>query len=175
MEIKMKDIEGFEGLYAVTADGNVWSYRNKKFLYISDNGQGYLFVTLCKDNKMIRRKIHSLVAQAFIPLPDWATPGMKLDVAHKDDNPSNNNVDNLAWMTRKENLDTDHFREAVKTKNFSKVKCVETGEIFDSCAAAGRAIGKNKYGINLCLHGKQKTCGGYHWERVAKKDKAAQS
>jgi len=28
----MKDIKGFEELYAITKDGRVWSYRNKKFL-----------------------------------------------------------------------------------------------------------------------------------------------
>ena len=80
---------------------------------------------------------------------------MKLDVGHKDDNPGNNHVDNLFWCTRSENLNTDHFREAQKKKIRSKVRCIETGEVFNSIKAAGEWLGKHKYGINLCLLGKQ--------------------
>lgn len=165
-ETDMKDIPGFEGKYAVTRDGQVWSYWANGYIYIADNGQGYLFVTLSKDGKYYRRRVHRLVAEAFIPKPDYWTPGMKLDVGHRDDNPKNNHYTNLYWCTRRENLDTDHFREAQKNKIFSRVRCVETGEIFPSIKAAGEAIGKHQYGINLCLLGKQQTCGGYHWERV---------
>lgn len=162
----MKDIEGYEGLYAITPSGQVWSYRRKKFLSPGNNGCGYWFVCLRKDGKSKHNKVHRLVAEAYIPKPDYWTPGMKLDVGHKDNNPSNNDVSNLYWCTRSENLDTDHFREAVKTKIFSKVRCVETGEVFKSMIQAGEAISRHHYGINLCLLGKQNTCGGYHWERV---------
>lgn len=80
---------------------------------------------------------------------------MKLDVAHKNDIRNDNRVENLFWCTRAENLDTEHFREAQQNKIYSKVRCVETGEIYPSIKAAGEAIGKHKYGINLCLLGKQ--------------------
>lgn len=164
--IMIKDIEGFEGRYAITSDGRVWSYWANGFLATPDNGQGYLFVNLSKDGKNYKRRVHRLVANAFVDKPhDW-TPGIKLDVGHKDDNPSNNDYTNLYWCTRAKNLDTDHFREAQKNKIFSRVRCIETGQIYDSIKAAGEAIGKHKYGINLCLLGKQQTCGGYHWERV---------
>ena len=79
---------------------------------------------------------------------------MKIDVGHKNDKRDDNRVENLYWCSRKENLDTDHYREAAKTKVRSRVKCVETGEIFNSIAEAGRWLGKNKYGINLVLLGK---------------------
>ena len=164
--IEMKDIEGFEGKYAITPDGKVWSYHLKDFRTIYDNGQGYMSINLSKNSKTYKRKIHRLVAEAYIPKPDWATPGMQLDVGHLNDVRDDNRVENLYWCTRSENLDTDHFREAQKTKKFTKVQCVETGEIFPSIKAAGEAIGKNKYGINLCLLGKQQTCGGLHWKRV---------
>lgn len=96
-----------------------------------------------------------MVAEAYVPKPDYWTPGMKLDVGHRDDNPSNNHYTNLYWCTRRENLDTDHFREAASKKIFSRVRCIETGEIFPSIKAAGEWLGKHKYGINLCLLGKQ--------------------
>lgn len=164
--IQVKDIEGYEGKYAITSDGQVWSYWANGFIALADNGQGYLFVQLSKDGKQNKRRIHRLVAEAFLPKPDWWAPGMKIDVGHKDDNPNNNELSNLYWCTRSENLDTDHFREAASKKIFSQVRCVETGEVYKSIKAAGEAIGKHPYGINLCLLGKQQTCGGYHWERL---------
>ena len=45
----MKDIKGYEGLYAVTEDGQIWSYRSKKFLKPNKNTSGYLYVILYKD------------------------------------------------------------------------------------------------------------------------------
>jgi hypothetical protein len=42
----MKDISNYEGLYAVTEDGQVWSYRRKKFLKAYESGGGYLKVAL---------------------------------------------------------------------------------------------------------------------------------
>ena len=164
----MKEIPGFEGQYSITPTGQVWSHREKHFIAQWDKGTGYYVVKLY--NKQLRKvqskAIHRLVAETYIPKPDYWTPGMKLDVGHKNDIRNDNRVENLCWLTRAENLDTEHFREAQQNKIYSKVRCVETGEIYPSIKAAGEAIGKHKYGINLCLLGKQQTCGGFHWERV---------
>jgi hypothetical protein len=46
----MRDIQGYEGIYAVTSCGKVWSYKTKRFLRPADNGNGYLQVVLRKDN-----------------------------------------------------------------------------------------------------------------------------
>ena len=166
--IEMRDVVGHESQYGITADGRVWSKREQRFKTLNDKGTGYFFVGLYskEKKKIVNRPVHQLVAEAFIPKPDWYTPGMNVDVGHKDDDTTNNHVSNLYWCTRAENLNTDHYREAQKVKIRSKVRCVETGDIFDSIAAAGRWLGKHKYGINLWLLGKQQTCGGYHWERV---------
>lgn len=43
----MKDIANYEGLYAVTSCGKVWSYRNKRFLTPRKSKKGYLTVLLC--------------------------------------------------------------------------------------------------------------------------------
>lgn len=45
----MRDIKDYEGLYAVTSCGKVYSYKRKKFLRPFDNGYGYLKVNLYKD------------------------------------------------------------------------------------------------------------------------------
>ena len=169
---EMKDIPGFEGRYAITKDGQVWGYREKHFIAQWDKGTGYMVTKLYdrKKHKPITYSIHRLIAETYIPKPDYWTPGMKLDVGHKNDRRDDNRVENLFWCTRSENLSTEHFRETRKHIIRSKVRCIETGEVFSSIKAAGEAIGKHPYGVNLCLLGKQQTCGGYHWERVIDKE-----
>lgn len=164
----MKDIIGFEGLYAITSCGKVWSYKSKKFLSPWLNGQGYCIVRLRKNNKNYVKRVHKLVAEAYLEKP---REHEKYDVGHLDDCPQHNWVGNLKWMTRKENLDTDSFREKQKIKLRTKIKCVETGEIFIDQRAAAKFCKKHWYGINNVLCGKQKTCGGYHWERVIEDQK----
>ena len=166
--IKYKEIEGYDGKYLILSTGEIWSNWANDYLATFDKGTGYIAAQLYNHNtgKKENRSLHRLVAEAFIPKPDYWTPGMRLDVGHRDDNPKNNSLENLFWCTRAENLNTDSFREKAKHRVRGKIKCVETGEIFKSIAQAGEKIGKHKYGINLCLLGKQKTCGGYHWERV---------
>ena len=158
----MKDIKGFEGLYAITSCGKVWSYKYNKFLTDWPTGRGYRVVKLHKDGKKWNKRIHVLVAEAYLEKP---TDGQNYDVGHLDDCPYHNWVGNLKWMTRKENLDTDSFRQKQKTKLFTKIKCVETGEIFKDQRAAARATGIHPQGITNVLQGYQRTAGGYHWER----------
>lgn len=94
----IKDISGFEQLYKIISDGQVFSIRNKKMLTPRLNGRGYLHVTLC--NKGIDKNVylHRLVGLAFIPNLD-----NKSEINHKDGNKLNNNYSNLEWFTRSEN------------------------------------------------------------------------
>ena len=45
----MVDIKGFEGEYAVTSCGKVWSYKSKRFLKSYPNSDGYYYVKLSND------------------------------------------------------------------------------------------------------------------------------
>lgn len=49
-----------------------------------------------------------------------------------------------------------------------KVRCVESGEVFDSIAAAKKAVGMSPRDshISACCRGKRNIAGGYHWEYV---------
>lgn len=94
----MKDIKGYEGSYAVTEEGQVWSYKSNKFLKPVNAGYGYLVVCLRKDGKHTNKRIHRLVAEAYLPNPEG-----KAEVNHKDEDKTNNCVANLEWVSSKEN------------------------------------------------------------------------
>ena len=93
----MKDIKGFEKLYSITEDGKVYSHNTRKFL--KGYKTNYHYIDLWKEGKRYKKSIHRLVAEAFIE-----NPKNKPEVHHKDNNPFNNDVNNLEWVTRKENL-----------------------------------------------------------------------
>ena len=151
----MKDINGYENLYAVTSCGKVWSYISCKFLKSFKDKYGYEFVRIAKNGEYKHKYVHRLVAEAYLPKRDG-----KVEVNHKDENKSNNCVDNLEWLTRKENINYG-TRNARSSK---KVICVETGEIFNSLSEVKDKYGICKSAISKCCNGKRKTAGNYHWK-----------
>lgn len=92
-----KDIEGYEGLYQVSNMGRV--RNNKKLLSPYNEGKGYLKVSLFKDKKCKRYKVHRLVANAFLPKAE-----NKPMVNHIDENKHNNVITNLEWCSNQENV-----------------------------------------------------------------------
>ena len=128
MEIKevWKDCKGYEGLYQVSNQGRVWSIRTQKCLKPRLMENGYLQVWLtAKNGKVKGEKVHRLVAIAFIE-----NPYNKTQVNHKDENKQNNSVDNLEWMTPKENSNYGTRNEKIKnywanhTKTQKKIKVI---------------------------------------------------
>ena len=95
----MKDIPNYEGFYAASEDGRIWSYSSKKFLKPSTHRDGYLKLTLSKNGKVTTNQIHRLVAQAFIANPDNLPM-----VNHIDGIKDNNNVSNLEWVSHIGNM-----------------------------------------------------------------------
>lgn len=97
-------ILGFEGFYQVNELGEVKSIRKEIILKSYINRYGYEKVILTIHQKSSHRSVHRVVAEVFITNPE-----SKLEVNHKDGNKLNNRVENLEWVTRKEN-----FMHAVK-------------------------------------------------------------
>ena len=150
----MKDIKGYEGLYAITSCGRVWSYRSKKFLKNRDNGHGYKQVGLWHNNKQKIFYVHRLVAEAYI-----SNPNNLLEVDHIDRNLSHNWVNNLRWVDY-----IDNGRNKRKFE-YKQVINIETGEIFETRAAAARKYNVSKTAINNAIKRKG-TCCDYHWRDV---------
>lgn len=163
----MIDIEGYEGLYAVTSCGKVWSYKRKKFLKPYKEHTGYLRVDLMKDGVKKHHKIHRFVAKAYIPNPE----NLK-QVNHKDENKQNNSVNNLEWCTNDYNAHygTKNERIGIANKNHpnlsKKVICVETNQVFESISEATRKTGICTSQISKCCSGVYKSAGKLHWEYV---------
>lgn len=154
----MKDIKGYEGLYAITSCGKVWSYRAQRFLKPSDNGIGYLKVSLKKEGKVEYRFVHRLVAEAYIPNPE-----NKPQVNHKDENKEHNYVNNLEWISHKDNCNHGTRNKRIAEKISTPIYCEELDKVFPSAHEAGRQLGISNSHISDCCRGNRKTCGGYHW------------
>ena len=155
---ELKDIKDYEGEYAITRDGRVWSYKSNKFLKPVLDKDGYHKVNLCKDKKMKTFRIHRLVAEAFIPNPKGLP-----QVNHKDENKSNNCVENLEWCDAKYNMNYGTRNERAAKKLSKPVYCEELDRVFDGARQAARELGLHNSGIISCCKGKYKTTGGYHW------------
>ena len=174
MEEEWKDIEGYEGLYQVSNFGRVKSlnyHRQKieRLMALSPYPHGYLKVHLFKDGKGKRFFVHRLVAQAFIPNPkNLAT------VNHKDENPSNNVVTNLEWLSNADNLRYgEHYARLSKILTNNPKKCKQVfcftkeGEFvakYPSLHEASRQTKITLSNICMCCQGKRDLAGGFKWK-----------
>lgn len=154
----MRDIPGFEGLYAVTSCGKVWSYKRKIFLKVWDRGNGYLSVNLYKNGVEKHFLIHRLVAEAYLPNPEGLP-----QVNHIDEDKTHNYINNLEWCDSQYNNNYGTRCERMSKTLGKMIYCVELGRTFDSACQAARELGLNNSHISKCCTGKRKTTGGYHW------------
>ena len=153
---QIKDIPGFEGLYACDTKGQIWSYYTNKFLSPSKSKRGYLHIVLIKDKKRYDYRVHRLIAMTFVENPE-----NKEQVNHIDGNKLNNNVSNLEWVTRLENI--HHAYNAGLKIPARKIICIETGEIFNSAKEIEQRYDIWFTSIYRVCKGERKTAGGYHW------------
>lgn len=146
-----KDIKGYEGLYQVSNMGNVKSldrivnHNTSKtgkslvkgtLLKFKKDKDGYLNVCLYNNGNRSYRRVHRLVAEAFVPNPK----NFPL-VNHKDEVKDNNCVDNLEWCTYQyNNTYGTRIEKSIKGnigKHGKKVRCITTGKEFNSLKEAG--------------------------------------
>lgn len=98
-EEEWRKIDGTLNHY-VSNLGNVKNFETKNILK-QQNTRGYCYVSFRIPNsgrKLVRKQVHRLVGQAFIPNTENLP-----QIHHIDNNPSNNNVNNLMWVSNIEN------------------------------------------------------------------------
>jgi hypothetical protein len=91
-------IEGYNSLYVIYENGEIYNMRTGKKVKPYTNNVGYYRVGFYKDGKRIQKYLHRLLAEAFIPNLE-----NKEFINHIDGNPANNDLSNLEWCTRSEN------------------------------------------------------------------------
>lgn len=159
-----KDIEENPN-YQVSNHGRVKNKHTDRILKPRGAVNDYKQVCLYKDGIGVNRRVHRLVAKAFIP--NYAE---ELQVNHIDGNKSNNYLDNLEWVTRLENMKHAYdnglisHRSPMSGQRPKPVRIIETGEVFESENACARAINGNRRNVQQCLKGKRHTHLGYRFE-----------
>lgn len=160
-----KKIDGWP--YSVSSTGRVRNDRNGRLL-AGDVVRDYRRVLLSDKGRTQKFLIHRLVAEAFIPNPE-----NKQEVNHIDGNGMNNHESNLEWVSRSENvlhayrvLGYEAHNQNGTNASKKRVRCVETGAIYESVSQAARAAGVAIANISACARGKAKTAAGFHWNFV---------
>lgn len=165
-----KDVIGYEGLYKISSAGRVFSCPKKWFFGRYKHREqhhdgiiikprkciwGYGIVGLRKDNKYSIKKIHRMVAEAFIE-----NPLNKREVNHINGDKSCNEVWNLEWSTPKENVN-HAFKIGLAKRgegrhNARIVLNTQTGIFYGTIKEAAESTTIKKSYLSLILSGKRR-------------------
>lgn len=155
-----RDIPNYEGVYQVSNFGRIKSLSrivktqrvnrmvSERILSQGFNKNGYMTIHFCKNKHKKTRRVHQLVAIAFL---NHEPSGMKLVVHHIDGNKSNNHVGNLQIITQREN--TSKYRKGLTSK-YTGVSWFKN---------------TNKWNAQIQIKGKTKYLGHFNNELQASK------
>jgi hypothetical protein len=186
MEI-WKDIKNYEDCYEVSSHGRVRrkeGYVNtgikhnekklvkSKILKCNLKRNGYLTVDLSKNNQVKTISVHRIVALTFIENDD---PSNKKEVNHKNCNKLDNRVENLEWVTRKQNKDHALENNRYRCDHKKKIRCKQLNMTFESSYEAAEYLNihyfqNSKQVKNISAKIRAATCGiqksayGFTWE-----------
>ena len=170
-----KAVEGYEGLYEVSDQGNVRSLRKGRNLKPWIGKTGYPMVDIYVKGKRDKRSVHRLVGKAFC---EGYSEGLVIN--HKDGIRDNNVSSNLEWTTFKGNADdmvrrgtqryNKHSLKILHIKRTKYVECLDRDgnalAVFNSITQASNALGIGVTNIYNACKGKWGTAGGFKWRYV---------
>lgn len=150
-DITIKNIPGYEGLYIITPQGNIFSIASNRWITSPVGQSGYKKAILTNKMRSRHFPLHRIIALTFIPNPE-----NKPCVNHIDGNKLNNNIDNLEWCTYSEN-NKHAFAIGLKMPSARKIPviCLTTGEVFESMKLAANAYNLKSNNISQCCSGQR--------------------
>lgn len=174
LDERWKQIDGHPDYY-VSDSGRVWSSKRQKFLTPRKNDKkGHLGFSM--DSKY--PYLHRILAKAFIENPENEPV-----VRHLDDDVTNNELENLAWGTQKDNIHDcirnrnnyiltpeDREKHLVNQRTPIKATNRSTGEImiFESQCEAANSLKLQQSNIHKTLVGERNHTGGWAFEKIEK-------
>ena len=181
-----KPVVGYEGYYEVDQFGRVFGlarsivvvdgnrtytkHLKEKKIKQAMNSNGYKVVSLVMNGKQTNVYVHRIVAEAFLPNPDNLPM-----VNHKDEDKTNNFLENLEWCTAAYNNTYGKAieRRAKKLRGRESEKRVAViqrrpdGSFkarFASVTEAAKVMDGSTSAISAVCRGKRKMAYGYIWE-----------
>lgn len=165
-----KDIPGYEGIYYASNKGLIRSKNG--ILKPSVHRDGYLKVVFCVKGRRKTFQVHRLIAQTFIPNPNNLP-----QINHKDEDKTNNCVENLEWCTMDYNIHYGTGQKRCRNRGLPRntkavIQLSLEGEYineYPSVIEAHRKTGANMANIRSCALGIYRQSGGYKWKYKSQK------
>lgn len=163
--------------YEISNFGLVRNKKTKRVLKPAISNKGYYLVSLSRNCKQHTYTIHKLVMEHFNRCAfDYEV------INHKDHNKLNNNIDNLEYITQKENIrdawENDLCKKVrnqakiniLKASNHTKIKINQydmNGKFikqWNYIREVQKELGISNANIIKCCKGERKSAGGYIWK-----------
>ncbi len=149
----IRKVIDYESRYLVTRDGRIISIKGKRIKRLTPikNSKGYLTVNLSASGVRNQKRIHRLVAEAFIPNPE-----NKPEVNHINGDKADNRVENLEWCTMKENINhavkLGLYKRKLTDENVRKIRSLHLAG--EQQLIIARMFGVCQSMINNIVHGR---------------------
>lgn len=173
-----RQIKGYEGLYEISNKGRVrsisrsvpvgssFAFRNARIRKLNKKQNGYYGLLLSKNHKNKNFLVHRLVADAFLPNPNDFP-----QINHKNEDKSDNRVENLEWCTEKYNSNYGTRMDRIRKNNpklkGKRVLCIDSfGKIINSYESiqSVKKDGHNPALVHMCCVGSRHKHHGYIWK-----------
>ncbi|MGL5014710.1 MAG: HNH endonuclease [Bacteroidales bacterium] len=139
--------------YTIDTSGVVRSPTGRVISTWCENNTGYLLFRIRENKKPKCYRLHRILGETFLPNPE-NLPFIK----HKDDNKSNNTIDNLEWGANPDNVREGYANRCYQFKQRRhKVKVTFQGvdTVFDSLRSLSETLGFNRKNVAAILKGKK--------------------
>jgi len=166
LEWKSICIDGQTTHYEISNDGFVRNLKTNRLLAGSHDSRGYVTVSIWVNDKLYTKKVHRLVAEAFIPNPD-----NKPTVNHKDGNKENNSISNLEWATHQENIDhaiNTGLRDLKGMKASSNIYTDEEVHVVCKMLEEGKSAKYIAKELNVNINLPRRILYSGKWEHISK-------